>query len=288
MRKTILFLFMLVFTFSFALAGCGSSGGSNTAGGDEAKSTLQKIKDRGKLIAGVKYDVKLFGLKDPASGKIKGYDADLMRALAKHIFGEDKNIEDILEFKQVNSKTRFEMVNNGEVDMASATATVTPDREKKVDFSNIYFIAGQSLLVKKGSPIKSIDDLGPDTTVIAVKGSTSEKNIKEKAPDAPVQLFDDYAQAFSALKAGKGVTLTTDNAILLGMHKEDPNYVLTGGLFTDEPYGMIFRENDDRFRKYVNDFLNQMKESGKLAEIYKKWFGDAPPDDILKENTMLK
>ncbi|HEX6923429.1 MAG TPA: transporter substrate-binding domain-containing protein [Bacillales bacterium] len=275
----------LVFMMGIALAGCGSS--KDTSGG-EAKSTLQKVKDRGKLIVGVKYDVKLFGLKDPKSGKIKGYDADLMRALAHHIFGEDKKLEDILEFKQVNSKTRFELTNNGTVDMSSATATVTPEREEKVDFSNIYFVAGQSLLVKKGSPIKSIDDLGPDTTVIAVKGSTSEKNIKEKAPDAPVKLFDDYAQAFSALKAGKGDTLTTDNAILLGMHKANPNFVLTGGLFTAEPYGMIFREDDDEFRKYVNDFLNEIKESGKLTEIYKKWFGEAPPEDILKENTMLK
>ncbi|HET7580763.1 MAG TPA: transporter substrate-binding domain-containing protein [Bacillales bacterium] len=285
MKKSLLMMFVMAFVMGLMLAGCGSS--DKTSGG-EAKSTLQKIKDRGKLIAGVKYDVKLFGLKDPKTGKIEGYDADLMRALAKHIFGEDKNIEDILEFKQVNSKTRFELTNNGTVDMSSATATITPDREKKVDFSNIYFVAGQSLLVKKGSPIKSIKDLGPNTTVIAVKGSTSEKNIKEKAPDAPVKLFDDYAQAFSALKAGKGDVLTTDNAILLGMHKEDPNYVLTGGLFTDEPYGMIFRENDDAFRKYVNGFLNDIKKSGKLAEIYKKWFGDAPPKDILKENTMLE
>ncbi|HET7629163.1 MAG TPA: transporter substrate-binding domain-containing protein [Bacillales bacterium] len=284
MKKSILLLLTLVFTMGLVLSACESSGSS----GGEAKDTLQQIKDRGKLIVGVKYDVNLFGLKDPKTGKVEGYDADLMRALAKHIFGEDKKLEDILEFKQVNSKTRFEMVNNGEIDMASATATITPEREERVDFSNIYFIAGQSLLVKKGSPIKSIDDLGPDTTVIAVKGSTSEKNIKEKAPDAPVKLFDDYAQAFSALKAGKGDTLTTDNAILLGMHKEDPNYVLTGGLFTSEPYGMIFREDDDEFRKYVNDFLDELKSSGKLAEIYKKWFGEAPPEDILKENTMLK
>ncbi|HEU5139355.1 MAG TPA: transporter substrate-binding domain-containing protein [Bacillales bacterium] len=286
MKKPVVLMLALVFMMGIALAGCGSSEDASSGGGSQ--STLEKIKERGKLIAGVKYDVKLFGLKDPKTGKIKGYDADLMRALAHHIFGEDKNIEDILEFKQVNSKTRFELTNNGTVDMSSATATVTPDREEKVDFSNIYFIAGQSLLVKEGSPIKSIEDLGPDTTVIAVKGSTSEKNIKEKAPDAPVKLFDDYAQAFSALKAGKGDTLTTDNAILLGMHKANPNFVLTGGLFTDEPYGMIFREDDDKFRKYVNDFLNEIKKSGKLAEIYKKWFGEAPPENILKENTMLK
>ncbi|WLD95490.1 transporter substrate-binding domain-containing protein [Alkalihalobacillus sp. AL-G] len=272
----------MILSFSFLLAACGGDGS-----GDVEAGTLDGIKERGKLVAGVKYDVKLFGLKDPESGDVKGYDIDLMKALAKHIFGEDKDIDEILELVQVNSKTRMEMASSGEIDLASATATITAEREETVDFSNVYFVAGQSLLVKEGSDIKSIEDLGADTTVIAVKGSTSEKNIREKAPDAKVSLYDDYAQAFTALKSGKGDTLTTDNAILAGMHKQDPSYVLTGGLFTEEPYGMIFNSEDDEFREYVNDFLNEMKESGELAEIHKKWFGEAPPENILKENPHL-
>ena len=154
---------------------------------------------------------------------------------------------------------------------------------KKNNFSLRYFAAGQSLLVKEGSPIKSIEDLNKDTNVLSVKGSTSEQNIREKAPDAPVQLYDDYAQAFSALKAGKGDVLTTDNAILMGMHKEDPSYVLVGGLFTEEPYGMILKKGDDDFTKYVNDFLKELQKNGTLDQLYNKWFGEDAPDDLLKD-----
>ncbi|WP_114746938.1 transporter substrate-binding domain-containing protein [Falsibacillus pallidus] len=278
-------MLVMLLSVGIVLAACGGKESSNS---NSNASKLDQIKDRGKLVAGVKYDVNLFGLKDPKSGDVKGYDIDLMKALAKHIFGKDKKIDDILELKQVNSKTRMELVSSGDIDLASATATITEEREQTVDFGNVYFIAGQSLLVPKDSKIKSVDDLGKDTVVISVKGSTSEQNIKEAAPDAKVTLFDDYAQAFTALKSGKGDVLTTDNAILMGMHKQDPDYVLTGGLFTDEPYGMIFNQDDDEFREYVNDFLNDMKESGELAKIYKKWFGEEPPEDILKENTMLK
>lgn len=272
----------MVFTLSLVLAGCGDDKTSSSG------SKLDQIKERGKLVVGVKYDVNLFGLKDPKSGDVKGYDIDLMKELAKHIFGDDKKIEDILELKQVNSKTRMELVSSGDIDLASATATITEEREETVDFSNVYFVAGQSLLVKEGSDIKSIDDLDSSTTVISVKGSTSEQNIREKAPDAKVELYDDYAQAFTALKSGKGDALTTDNAILIGMHNQDPSYVLTGGLFTEEPYGMIFNEDDDEFREYVNEFLNDLKESGKLAEIHNKWFGEDPPENILEENPFLK
>lgn len=294
MRKSVLFLFVMALTFALVLAGCGKSSepaqqNDQKQGTEQssdqaaaAKSTLDMIKEQGKLVAGVKYDVNLFGLKNPKTGEVDGYDADLLRELAKHIFGEDKKIEDILEMKQVTSKTRFEMVNSGEVDIAAATCTINEERKQQVNFSDVYFRAGQSLLVPKDSPIKSIEDLNEKTTVISVKGSTSEKNIREKAPNAKVDLYDDYAQAFTALKAGKGDVLTTDNSILLGMQKEDPNYVLTGGLFTEEPYGIIIKKGDDEFTKYVNDFLHELQDSGKLAEIYKKWFGEEPPADLLK------
>ena len=279
MKKLLVLFLSVVFVLSFALAACGNN---NTADGGN-KSTLDKIKDRGKLIVGVKYDVNLFGLQDPKTGKVEGYDADLARELAKKIFGKDADLSKVLEMKQVNSKTRFDLVNNGTVDIGIATCTINDERKQKNNFSLRYFAAGQSLLVKEGSPIKSIEDLNKDTNVLSVKGSTSEQNIREKAPDAPVQLYDDYAQAFSALKAGKGDVLTTDNAILMGMHKEDPSYVLVGGLFTEEPYGMILKKGDDDFTKYVNDFLKELQKNGTLDQLYNKWFGEDAPDDLLKD-----
>jgi len=210
--KKILLIMLVIATV--VIAACGSK--TDNTNSKIAAGTLEGIKERGKLIAGVKYDVNLFGLKDPKSGEIQGYEVDLMQELAKHIFGEDKEINDILELKQVSSKTRMELATNGEIDLAAANASSTEEREKIVDFSDSYFLAGQSLLVPKGSDIKSIDDLNAKTTVIAIKGSTSEKTINDSAPDAKVLLFDDNAQAFSALKSGKGDTLIAIMRFLLG------------------------------------------------------------------------
>jgi aspartate/glutamate/glutamine transport system substrate-binding protein len=149
--------------------------------------------------------------------------------------------------------------------------TITEERRQEVDFSEVYFEAGQSLLVKKGSKIKSIDDLDSSTKVLAVKGSTSAVNIREKAPDAQVLEFENYSEAFTALKAGQGDTLTTDNSILFGMVSDDNSYEVVGGTFTDEPYGIAMKKGSDDFVKAVNDALAELKENGKYDEIYKKW-----------------
>jgi aspartate/glutamate/glutamine transport system substrate-binding protein len=263
---------------AIALVGCGSDT-TSTDKKDDGKSattasgTVGAIKQRGKVIAGVKFDSNLFGLKDPASGEVKGFDIDIAKAITKDILGDDTKIE----LKEVNSSTRMPMLNKGDIDMIVATMTVTEQRKKEVNFSDIYFKAGQSLLVKDGSPIKSISDL-KGKKVLTVKGSTSAKNIREKAPDAEVLEFANYADAFTALKSGKGDTLTTDNAILLGMHEQDQSYVLVGGTFTDEPYGIGVKKDDTEMTDAVNKALKKLHDSGEYKTIYKKWFKEDPKE----------
>jgi len=265
---------------AFALVGCGSAKEETSepaAGGDSkpaatASPTIDAIKKRGKLVAGVKYDTNLFGLKDPASGEVKGFDIDVAKGLAKHILGDETKIE----LKEVTSKTRIPMLDKGDIDVIIATMTITEERKKQVNFSDVYYKAGQSLLVKKGSAVKSVDDLKKGTKVLTAKGSTSAKNIRAKAPETEVLEFDDYAQAFTALKAGKGDALTTDNIILLGMSMQDSNYELVGGLFTDEPYGIASKHGDDGMTKEINDYLKKINSDGTYKDIYKKWFNEEP------------
>ncbi|MGM1046326.1 MAG: ABC transporter substrate-binding protein [Bacillota bacterium] len=247
---------------ALAVSGCG----------EKAPDSLDAIKKRGKVIAGVKYDTKLFGLQDPATGKVEGFDIDIAKALAKKVLGDETKVE----LKEVTSKTRIPLLQNGDIDLIIATMTINEERKKQVDFSDVYFEAGQSLLVKKGSPIQGLESLTKDSKVLAVKGSTSAKNIREKAPDATVLEFENYQDAFTALKAGQGDALTTDNSILLGMQQQDSNYVLVGGNFTDEPYGIAIRKGDTEFVKTVNELLKEMKDSGDYDKLYEQWMGVKP------------
>lgn len=255
------------------LAACGANKEVATTGSKEGSteqggSILDTIKQRDKIVFGVKNDTKLFGLKDPATGEVSGFDIDIAKRIAKEILGDENKAE----FVEVTSKTRIPLLNKGDIDAIVATMTITEERKKEVDFSNVYFEAGQSLLVKKGSPIQSNKDLTKDTTVLAVKGSTSTINIRKAAPDAPVLEFENYAEAFTALKAGQGVALTTDNAILLGMASEDNSFELVGGTFTDEPYGIAVKKGNTELVDAINGVLDTLKSNGEYDAIYKKWF----------------
>ncbi|MDP1512848.1 transporter substrate-binding domain-containing protein [Paenibacillus ottowii] len=266
-------LVLVVLSCLLVLAGCGGKQEAATSGNEAAASNgLEAIKQRGKLVVGVKYDTKLFGLKDPASGKVEGFDIDIAKAVAKHIFGDETK----LELKEVTSKTRITLLQNGDIDAIIATMTISDERKKQVDFSDVYFNAGQSLLVKKGSPITGLESLTPDTKVLAVKGSTSAKNIREKAPKATILEFENYQDAFNALKAGKGQALTTDNSILLGMQQQDPNYTLVGGNFTEEPYGIAVKKGQTELLQAINDTIKELKSSGEYDKLHEQWFGVKP------------
>ncbi|WP_059050592.1 glutamate ABC transporter substrate-binding protein [Paenibacillus senegalimassiliensis] len=284
MRKSMKLFSIAAACAVFVLAGCGSNGaggnaasGGNTstpAAGESTGAALGKIKERGKLVVGVKYDTKLFGLKDPASGNVEGFDIDISKAIAKHILDD----ENAIELKEVTSKTRIPMLNNGEIDMVVATMTITEERKQEVDFSDVYFQAGQSLLVKKGSPIQGIEDVTADTTVLGTKGSTSVKNIRDQVSGVKVLEFDNYQDAFNALKAGQGAALTTDDSILYGMAAQDPNYEVVGKPFTDEPYGIAVQKGNTDVVEAINETLKALHDSGEYDAIYEKWIGKKPAE----------
>lgn len=266
-KKGLLTVLLLAMLSVLVLSACGSKDSSGDQSKGSGKNSLEAIKEKDKIVFGVKNDTRLFGLKDPKTGNIEGFDIDIAKEIAKIILGDESKAE----FKEVTSKTRIPLLQKGDIDAIVATMTITEERKKEVDFSDVYFEAGQALLVKKGSPIKSIDDIKKGTKVLAVKGSTSAVNIREKAPDATVLEFENYAEAFTALKAGQGDTLTTDNAILYGMVDEDPNYQVVGDIFTDEPYGIAVKKDSPELVQAINDALKELKDNGKYDELYKKW-----------------
>ncbi len=138
----------------------------------------------------------MFGLKNPKTGEVEGFDVDISKQLAKEILGDENKVE----FKEVTSKTRVPLLQKGDIDAVVATMTITDERKKEVDFTDVYFQAGQSLLVKKGSKIKSVDDLKKGTKVLAVKGSTSAINIREKAPETTVLEFEKLCRSIYSFK----------------------------------------------------------------------------------------
>jgi len=83
--------------------------------------------------------------------------------------------------------------------------------------------------------------------------------------------FENYAEAFTALKSGQGDALTTDDAILYGMADENPDYELVGGQFTEEPYGIAVKKGNKELVDELNKALKTIKDNGTYDEIKSKW-----------------
>ncbi|UQS84105.1 glutamate ABC transporter substrate-binding protein [Bombilactobacillus thymidiniphilus] len=249
------------------LSGCGKQNSSQ-------QSVLKNARASNTLTWGVKGDTKLFGLIDVADGQSKGFDVDMAKHITKHILGPKGKAKMVT----VTSQSRTPLLKNGNVDAVIATMSITPEREKILDFSHSYFDAGQSLLVPKSSTIRSAKDLN-GKTVIGVVGSNSVNNIHKVAPHAKVVELQDYAQAVNALKSKQGDALTTDNGILYGLAVENHGFEVRGGTFTKEPYGVAVNKGQDDLTKAINQAILEMQHSGEYNHLIKKWFGDVPGFD---------
>ena len=239
-------------------------------------NSLDAIKKRGVIKIGVKYDAPPFGSLSPQTNQVTGFDVDIARAIAKKLLGSP----DKVELVQVKSDNRIPLVQNGDIDAFVATATITPARMKTIDFSNVYYRAGQSLLVKKNSPIKSYKDLD-GKGVCSVQGSTPEQTIRRLVPKANVVTFETYPECVTALRGGRVDAVTTDNVILGGFAAQDPTQLeLVGGLFTFEPYGIGVRKGNDSLVKAINDTLADLKKSGEYAKIHEQWLKKGLPADF--------
>lgn len=235
---------------------------------DKKNETYNRIKKTDKMVWGVKGDTKLMGLMNIKTGKLEGFDVDMAKEITKRVNPKAK-----IELTQITSGTRIPMLLNGNIDAIIATMSITPDRAKVVDFSKPYFNAGQSILVKSDSGIKNIYDLNkPGARILAVAGSTSAVTVKKFAPKAKVVALSDYATALTALKAGQGDALTTDNGILYGMAAGSKSLEVVGGPFTKEPYGVAMDKNNPKLVKKVNKAIDEIKEDGTYAKLAKKWF----------------
>ena len=245
-------------------------------------ATFDQIQERGYLIVGVKFDAPPFGFVNEA-GEVRGFEIELMREFARRWLGDASKIE----FVQVTSGNRIERLLSGDIDLIAATMTITAERDEKIDFSRVYFLDGQNILVNAVlRPIDASDDVliqALDANIIAaVEGSTSIKRIVEFAESQGITItvagFEQYDQAIQPLRDGRIDGLTTDRGILQGLAAEHKELaILLDQNFSEEPYGLGIRPGDEDFVALINETLLAMKADGTYDAIYTAAFADQPP-----------
>ena len=237
----------------------------------DAGTTMAELQTKGKIVVGTKFDQPLFGLKNAVTNEIEGFDVEIAKIIAARILGgSPDDLGDKIEFVETVSRNREPFIQEGKVDFVVATYTINDTRKQVVDFAGPYYIAGQDIMVKADdTTIKSVTDLN-GKKVCSVTGSTSIKNVQEKAPQADISTsFDKYSLCAEALADGRVEAVTTDNIILLGLIKDNPDkFKLVGQTFTTEPYGIGMKKGDDAFRTFINDTIEDIYEDGSWKEAF--------------------
>ncbi|ONI73122.1 ABC transporter substrate-binding protein [Actinosynnema sp. ALI-1.44] len=249
-------------------SGCGDPTASLRPGGlgIAAGSTMAKIRDRGRLIAGVDQNTYLFGFRNPATNNLEGFDIDMAKQVAKAIFNDDSKIQ----YKVLTSRDREKALANGEVDIVARTYTINCERLQQVSFSAVYYTTGQRVLVQKGSSINSMDDLG-GKKVCANVGSTSLTQIaKHPAKPVPWSVLN-WSDCLVLMQQGQVAAMSTDEPILVGMAAQDPTVRIVGPKLTEEPYGIGIPKANTDMVKFVNAVLERMRGDGSWQQSYDRW-----------------
>ena len=222
---------------------------------------MARIRARGYLIAGVDQNTYHFGYLDPLNSKIEGFDIDMVRAIAAAIFGNP----DKVVYKAISDAQRIPDIQSGAVDIVAHTMTINCQRLKKVDFSTVYFDAGQRVLVEADSRVRNLNQLGGQK-VCATTDSTSLTNIRaayKGKPPAPIPVAVTYwTDCLVLLQQGQVAAISTDDSILAGLAAQDPWTRIVGPRFSNEPYGLAISKLHPDFVRFVNAVLAQLRSDG--------------------------
>ncbi len=252
----------VVLALAVSATACGSNDdkGSGSSGGGK------------KIAIGIKFDQPGVGQKTPQG--YSGFDVDVAKYVAKKLGYNENQIE----WKEAKSADRETMLQRGDVQFIAASYSITPERQKKVDFAGPYLLAHQDVLLRADdTSIKSPADLN-NKRLCSVTGSTSAQNVKDKlAPKANLQQYPTYSACLTGLQNKAIDALTTDDSILAGYASQAQfkgKFKLGGLKMTNENYGIGVKKGSDLKAK-INKALEDMVADGSWEKAVKANFGPA-------------
>ncbi|TAM78479.1 ABC transporter substrate-binding protein [bacterium] len=209
------------------------------------------------------------------SRKVVGFEYDLMQAVGKR-----------LGVKMTWTDTPFAGIvpalYAGRFDIIVTAMSDTPEREKRVAYVD-YFLAGSSILVKKGNheSIHGIADLCGKSVDVELATSedrqlkaASQDCVAKGKPAISLLEFDSDSGAFEQLKIGRSVAHLTDfpvAAYLASSEAAGNAYEVAGSQFDVSPYGIGIRTDQPELVKAIQAGLQGVIDSGEYAKILKKW-----------------
>ena len=200
-------------------------------------------------------------------GKTVGIDVDLINAIAKD---QDFKVKlEAMDFSGI-----IPAMQAGQLDVGMGGMSITDERKKKVDFSDPYFDAGLTVVVKKDSSIKSIDDLKGKK--LAVKnGTTGAKFATDNADKYGYEVvqFNDSPSMFQEVSNGNADALIEDYPVITyAIAQQDLKLKTVGDRLNGDQYGIsVMKGKNQDLLKKINKGLENLKKNGEYDKIIEKY-----------------
>ena len=261
MKKTAKAILIFLILFAFAA----------TASGDDSASprTLEEIRAGGVLRVGTAGDYQPMSFLDPDTNTYAGFDAELAEDLAASLGVE-------IEYVKTSWPTLMEDTLAGKFDLAVCGITVTDARKEQALMSDGYLENGKTVLCRAEDADKytSLEAINrPEVRVMENPGGLNEKFARENLPDA-VLIIHDVNQEIPGLVASGEADVMITEVMEAGFYVGQDDRLAAPLIFepfTNGQLGFLMPKGSENLLDYVNRFLVEERESGRIDELAEKY-----------------
>jgi glutamate/aspartate transport system substrate-binding protein len=244
----------------------------------ESTSTLEKIKNSETIYIGYrKTEVPMSFLSEDKQPV--GYTIDLCTHIVHEVRSKLKNPNIAVKYVPLTASDRFKALENNSIDLLCGSTTKTISRSERVDFSQLTFVTGATLLSLKTAKVDGISGLEGKTVAVGKDTTTLDalkKSLKEAGINAKIIIISSPSDGINALVNGNADAFASDQIILIGQlltHQDAGKFTIADSLFSYEPFALAVRKDDSEFRLIADSVLSRLYRSGAISSIYSKWFG---------------
>lgn len=263
-------LVALAMTSALALAACGDKEETSS----EPANKLEEVQQDGKMTVGIMGTYAPYNFMGEDK-EFTGYDVEIATEIAERLDVE-------AEFVGQEFSGLIPGLQNDKYDMLVSQVTITDERKEVIDFSNPYITNTVRVIVREdNNDITSVQDF-PGRTIGVGLGTNDETYLRNtlmpEVGDFKINTYDDVITTLADLDAGR-IEATINNAYAIKPVMEANGYQIkaVGDAIKSDNAGVAVKKGETEFVEAINGALDEMKEDGTYAEIYEKWFGEAPP-----------
>lgn len=202
-------------------------------------------------------------------GRHTGFDLDLLREVAA-----DREL-DLVVFDRPFDGLLEDLEEGGRCDVAAAAITITAERDERVDFSEPYFDADQSLLVRAGDRDRYATLASVAGERVGVQSGTTGRTYAAEHLPAGSELveLEDAQALFRSVLEGEIAAVLQDYPVNAYRATQDDRFVVTETFPTGEQYGFAVPAGATDILELVDDGLDRLREDGRFDEIFARYFG---------------